>query len=109
MALDDYDIIAELVDGSLAAEAGSPPLEARPGLSEEVEIARRVRGLMQQLRSAEIEVPAGFEERLLARVREDETLLDLLDLGWEGFGRALFELLAILFGLLPRAQEPLTA
>lgn len=98
-------MLADLVDGSLAGAS----LDAHTNLAGEVFVARRVRALMQELRAAEIEVPAGFEERLLARVREDETLVNLLELGWEGFGRALFELLEILFALLPSSAEPLTA
>jgi len=38
---------------------------------------------------------------LMERVRADKTLLDLLDLSMSGFGRALIELLNVLFSLLP--------
>ena len=49
-----------------------------------------------------------FEERLMARIREDRTLLDLLDLGLTGIGRTLIELLNLLFSLLP-GPEPTAA
>ena len=103
---EDNDSITptDLVDGT---HAGLPP-ESVPVefAAEEVEIARRVRAVMGDLRAASIEVPAGFEERLLARVREDETVLDVLELGLSGFGRAIVELLNALLSFLPAAAEP---
>ena len=56
---------------------------------------------MRELELASIVVPAGFEARLMARLREDRTLLDLLDLGFSGLGRVLIELLDLLLSLLP--------
>ncbi|MFN8481193.1 MAG: hypothetical protein U0074_25640 [Kouleothrix sp.] len=48
----------------------------------EVAIARRVRRLLVQLQAAEVALPAGFEQRLMDRICQDRTLLDLLDLGF---------------------------
>ena len=40
----------------------------------------------------------------MARLRQDRTLLELLDLGFFSAGRALIELLNILLSLLPAPQ-----
>src|SRR5690349_18553850 len=96
--------LTDLVDGTLSGPEWDAWLVAHPDAAAEVAIARRVRALMVELRAAEIAVPAGFEARLMARVRDDTTLLDLLDLGLAGIGRALIELLNALFGLLPDPQ-----
>jgi hypothetical protein len=119
--------LAELADGSLAGDRLRDELGGAPGgesAAAEVEAARRVRGLMLSLREAEVEVPADFEARLLARVREepallgvvervraDPTLLDLLELYLDGFGGALVELLNALLSLLPPGprDEPAAA
>jgi hypothetical protein len=96
--------LTDLVDGTLSGPEWDAWLVAHPAAAAEIAIARRVRALMVELRAAEIAVPAGFEARLMARVRDDTTLLDLLDLGLAGIGRALIELLNVLFGLLPDPQ-----
>ena len=99
----DDSTLADLADGTLGGPEWEARLAERPELRAEVELARRVRALMEELRSAQIEVPEGFEARLLARVREDAALRDLLDLGLAGLGRALVELLNALLSLLPSA------
>ena len=104
--INERDInLADLADGTLAGPEWDAWLAANPDAAAEVAIARRVRALMVELRAAAIVVPAGFEARLMERVREDTTLLDLLDLGLMGLGRALLELLDAFFGMLP-APEP---
>ena len=108
--MDDQQIdIIDLVDGTLSGPDWDAWLAARPELAEEVAVARRVRALMLQLQAAQIAVPPGFEARLLARVQEDKTLLDLLDLGLSGIGGAFLELLNALFGLLPQPEPALAA
>ncbi len=72
----------------------------------EVEIARRVQQLMFNLRRAEIEVPADFEARLMARVSEDATLLNLVEVYLTVFGQTLIELLNALFSLVPASPKP---
>lgn len=105
MVIQFQDIeITELVENPPAGVAWEAWLQAHPDMASEIEIARRVRGFMQQLEQADIAVPADFEARLLERIRADKTLLDLLDLSLSGFGRALIELLNLLFGLLPSAE-----
>ncbi|HNP73857.1 MAG TPA: hypothetical protein PLO33_09015 [Kouleothrix sp.] len=100
--------LTDLADGVLAGPEWDAWLEAHPEAAAEVELARRVRRLLGRLHEAQIAVPEGFEARLMARIRDDRTLLDLLDLGLTGLGRALLELLNILFSLLP-APEPAAA
>lgn len=92
-------ILAELVDGTLSGPEWDAWLAARPDAAAEYAIARRVRLLMQELELAAIQVPAGFEARVLERVREDRTLLDLIDVMLSGFGRTFIELLSALFGI----------
>jgi hypothetical protein len=93
--------LTDLVDGVLAGPEWDAWLAAHPEAAAEVAIARRVRAWMTELQAAAIVVPPGFEARVLARVRADATLLDLLDLGLAGVGRALLEILALFFSLLP--------
>ena len=59
---------------------------------------------MVALRTARVEEHAGFQVRLLARLREETTLIGLIDLGLEGFGRAFLAPLVALIGLLPQPQ-----
>jgi anti-sigma factor RsiW len=96
--------LTDLADGTLAGPEWEAWLAAHPEAAAQVAVARRVRALMRELEAAAVAVPEGFEERLMARLRQDRTLLDLLDLGLLGAGRALIELLNILLSLLPAPQ-----
>jgi hypothetical protein len=93
--------LTDLVDGTLAGPEWDAWLAEHPDAAAEIAVARRVRALMRELAAAAIAVPDGFEDRLMARLRQDRTLLDLLDLGFFSAGRALIELLNILLSLLP--------
>jgi hypothetical protein len=93
--------LTDLADGTLTGPEWDAWLAEHPDAAAEVMVARRVRLLMRDLAEAAISVPDGFEERLMARLRQDRTLLDLLDLGFFSAGRALIELLNILLSLLP--------
>ena len=105
MTINDPEInLTDLADGTLAGPEWDAWLAAHPDAAAEVAIARRVRALMIELRAASVAVPADFEARLMQRVREDVALLDLLDLGLAGFGRALIELINALLGVLPEPQ-----
>ena len=94
----------DLADGTLSGPEWDAWLAARPEAAAEVAIARRVHALVAQLQSASIAVPADFEARLMARVRADATLLDLLELHLAGMGRALIEIANALLSLLPQPQ-----
>lgn len=96
--------LADLVDGIRVDPELAAWLARHPEVAAEVAVARRVRVLVNELRHTSIAVPADFEARLMARVRQDQTLLDLLELALAGAGRALVEALTILMGLLP--QQP---
>lgn len=93
--------LAELVDGELP-EGWDSWQAANPDAAREVLLARRVRALVLELRSSAIAVPADFEARLLARVRGDQTALDLLELALDGAHRVLLEILTALLQLFPR-------
>lgn len=97
----DEAFLTDLADGTLAGDEWDSWLAQHPDLAAEVEIARRVRRLVGELSLMDVTLPAGFEARLLARVHEDRTLLDLFDLGLGGLGFALLELLGTVFGALP--------
>jgi hypothetical protein len=99
--------LTDLVENTPTGPDWDAWLVTHPDVAEELEIARRVRLFMTALREASIAVPADFEARLMERVRADRTLLDLLDLGLVGIGRALIEILNVLFGILPAAQPVL--
>lgn len=100
----DDTTITDIVDGILSGPEWDAWLAANPEAAAEVQIARRVRALMEELRAASIEAPEGFEARLIARVRQDATLLDLFDLGFVGISRVVFELLEALFAFFPPPQ-----
>jgi hypothetical protein len=105
MANDNLNVdLTDLADGALVGAEWDAWLSAHPNAAAEVEIARRVHTLVAELRQAAVDVPIGFEARLMARVREDATLLDLLELHLAGLGRALLELINVLIELLPEPQ-----
>lgn len=93
--------VTDLADGSLAGPEWEQWLQAHPEEAIEIEIARRVRQLMRELARAEVVVPPDFEVRLMARIREDRTMLHLLDLLLVDVGGALIELINVLLSLLP--------
>jgi hypothetical protein len=93
--------LTDIVDGMLAGPEWDQWLAAHPTEAAEVEVARRVRGLMRQLAKTDIVLPEDFEARLLARIRDDRTLLDMLDLFVADMGGALIELINLLLSLLP--------
>ena len=109
MTNDDTNInLTDLADGILSGPEWDAWLRTHPDAAAEVAIARRVRALVAELRATAVEVPADFESRLMARVRENVTLLDLLELGLAGMGRAILELLDVLFDLLPTPRPTST-
>jgi hypothetical protein len=98
----DLGTITDLADGTLAGAEWDAWLAAYPDAAAEVALAQRVHSLVNRLRAIDYELPADFEARLLERVRADTTLLDLLDLGLSGLGRAFLELLGALFAVVPQ-------
>ena len=96
------DLLAELADAPEGSTDWVTLQAEAPDLAAEVEIARKVRLLLDAFREAEIAVPEGFEVRLMARLREDRTLIDLVDLWLSGIGRTLLELISLLFAFVPQ-------
>lgn len=95
------DQLTTFVEGEIGGPEWEAWSAANPELAREVLIARRVRVLVSRMQAAEMAVPVGFEARLMARIREDATLLDLLELWFNGVGRLLVDLLNVIFDLLP--------
>ena len=102
------DWLADLANEEVSGEELRSLLGAKIAASEaieqaarEVEIARRVRRLLLGLHQRDIEIPADFEAKLMARVSEDVTLLNLLEIYFTAFGQTLIELINALFDLIP--------
>lgn len=105
------DWLVDLANEDLSGDALRNLLATRISSAEEieqaakeVEISRRVRLFMISLQQAEIEVPADFEAKLMARVSEDTTLMNLLDIYLSGFGRTLLELITAFLSFVPEKQ-----
>ena len=94
----DDSTLFDLADGTLSGPEWDAWLAAHPEAAAEVALAQRVRALVSQLNTDEIRVPAGFEQRLLARARDDVALRDLLNLGLGGIGYVLRDLMLAIFG-----------
>lgn len=104
-ASDEGFDLTDLADGTLTGPEWEEWLAAHPDLAAEVAVAQQVRALLGELRAVPIALPADFEAVLMERVRRDATLLSLLDLWLAGLGRALLELLGVIFGA-PRPPAP---
>lgn len=105
--------LPDLVDGTvppaLLAEVQTALAEC-PDCQREYEIAQRVRTFLVELQAenANVRIPAGFEARLLARVRAHHSGLELLDLSSKAFGEWLIELLNLIGGLINPTATPRT-
>jgi len=98
-------LLPDLVDGTLSTEirvqAEAALLEC-PDCQRDLEIARQIRGILITIQREQptLRVPAGFEARLLARVRRQQGSLDIFDLSSQAFGAWLVELINLIGGLL---------
>ncbi|MGH2497574.1 MAG: anti-sigma factor family protein [Ktedonobacteraceae bacterium] len=105
-------ILPDLVDGTLTEEQrveAEAALPQCPECQQELEIVRQVRAFMVRLQAeyADIRIPAGFEARLLAKVRAQYSSLEFLDLSSTTFALWLVEFLNLIAGLIdPRASQP---
>lgn len=110
------ELLPDLVDGTLSdaqrveAEAA---LAQCPDCQRQLELARQLRLFLVQLQheNDQFRVPAGFEARLLARVQQQRSGLELLDLSSQTFVLWLVELIELIGGLLdpnlaPRISHP---
>ncbi|MDZ4719879.1 MAG: hypothetical protein SH847_15625 [Roseiflexaceae bacterium] len=98
--------LADLADGLVGGPEWDVWLAQNPDAAAEIELSRRVRLLLGAMREAEIQMPEGFEARLMVRLREDKTLLDLIDFGVSGIARAVLELITAIFSFLPSPAQP---
>lgn len=98
-------LIPDMVDGSLPpatlAEAQAA-LAQCPDCQQELAFAQQIRAFLidLQAQNATIRIPAGFEARLLARVRAQHSGLELLDLSSKAFAEWLVELINLVGGLI---------
>ena len=100
----EVDLVA-LAEGTLSGPEWESWLTAHPTAAAEIEVARRVRALVAQMRSIEVELPTDFEARVLAQVGANTTALDLLELIFVGAGRTLRELLDVFFAERPTSYS----
>ena len=97
--------LPDLVDGTLApgllSEVQAALVEC-PECQREYEIARQVRAFLLEVQAEHVNlrIPAGFEARLLARVRAHNSGLELLDLSSKAFGTWLVELINLIGGMI---------
>lgn len=103
-------LLPDLVDGTLAADVraeAEATLPQCPECQQELELARQVHALLFQLQAeqADLRIPAGFEARLLAKVRAQHSGKELLDLSSKAFALWLLEFIELVGGLIdPRAN-----
>lgn len=98
-------LLPDLVDGTLSADvraAAEAALPQCPECQQELEIARQVHILLFQLQAeqADLRIPAGFEARLLAKVRAQHSGKELLDLSSRAFALWLLEFIELVGGLI---------
>lgn len=98
-------ILADLADEILAGGEWQAWLADRPQAAADLEIARRVRVMLAALGDEAVALPADFEARLLQRLREDATLVALLDLALAHLARTLLDLLELVMALVPTPPE----
>jgi anti-sigma factor RsiW len=104
-------LLPDLVDGTLPdalrteAEAA---LSQCPDCQRELEAARQIRTLFAALQAenVQLQVPAGFEVRLLARVHKQNSGLELLDLSSKAFVMWVIELINLIGGLISPPSVP---
>lgn len=103
-------LLPDLVDGTLSgdllAEAEAALAEC-PDCRRELEIAREIRTFLVALQAenANLQVPAGFESRLMARIHRQHNALQLVDISSQTFIMWLIELINLIGGLLDPASQ----
>lgn len=98
-------LLPDLVDGSLADDIrteAEASLSLYPDIQQDLDIARQIRTLLATMQAdyPQLRVPAGFEVRLLARVRQQYGGLEVLDLSCTAFAVWLVEFINLVGGLL---------
>ena len=104
-------LLPDLVDGTVTDEVraeAEAALQLYPEIQRDLEIARQIRIVLATLQAdyPELRVPAGFEAKLLARVRQRSAGLDVLDLSCTTFVAWLVEFINLISGLLVPFPTP---
>ncbi len=106
-------LLPDLVDGTLSPEVRTAVEDALPGCPDcqrELAIAQEVRTLLITLQSQrpELRLPVDFEVRLLARVRNQQANVAILDLSSLAFGHWLVDFINLIGGLIDVSSSGLT-
>ncbi len=104
-------LLPDLVDGTVTDEVrteAEAALQLYPEVQRDLEISRQIRTMLATLQAdyPELRVPAGFEARLLARVRQRSAGLDVLDISCTTFAAWLIEFINLISGLLVPVPAP---
>ena len=107
------ELLPDLIDGTLAPEtraAAEEALPACPDCQRDLAIAQQVRTMLTSMQSQrpELRLPADFEVRLLARVRNQQANVDMVDLASLVFGAWLVEFINLLGDVFNPASAGLT-
>ncbi|MBA2681439.1 MAG: hypothetical protein H0U76_23955 [Ktedonobacteraceae bacterium] len=95
------DLVDDTLVGDVRIQAEAALLEC-PDCQRDLQIARQIRTLLITLQSQQpsLQVPPGFEARLLARVRTQQAGLEILDLSSQTFVAWLVEFINLVGGLI---------
>jgi anti-sigma factor RsiW len=98
-------MLPDLVDGNVPAERRAEAEQALahyPDVQRDLEIARQIRTLLVSLQTErpELRLPAGFEMRLLTRIKQENSRFDALDLSCTVFAEWLVEFINLVGGLV---------
>jgi anti-sigma factor RsiW len=95
------DIVEDQLPDALRAEVEAA-LPNCPDCQREIELARQVRVVLSTLRETypQLQVPPGFEGRLLARLQRQQHGFELLDLSSQVFGSWIIEWINLISGLI---------
>jgi len=96
--------LPDLVDGTLPADIlaeAREALEQCPDCKRDFELASQIHNMLTSLQAeyADLRIPTGFEARLFAKIRQQNSGLEWLDLSSRAFGLWLIELINLLGGL----------
>lgn len=98
-------LLPDFVDGTLSDDLRTEVEAALPGCPEcqqQLEITRQVHTLLVSLQAEhpQLQIPSGFETRLMARIHQQKNGLELLDLSSKAFGAWLIDMINLIGGLI---------
>ena len=105
------ELLPDLVDGRVPEEQRTEAEEALaqyPDVQRDLEIARQIRTLLISLQAEnpQLRLPADFETRLLARIRQENSRFDVLDLSCTTFAAWVIEFINLVGGILAAFAPP---